>query len=92
MNWHKSHLGAYAAFLSTVVAIVALARCASTPERIQIPELPRKELARSVCIAELVLSVPPDAGVPTDPRHITDEDLDLVARLIEGVRKCREAE
>ena len=78
--------------LSPVLGVALLLRCASTPERLQLPELPREELARSVCIAELVLSVPPDAGVPTDPRHLTDEDLDLVARLVEGVRKCREAE
>ena len=78
--------------LTPAACVALILRCASTPERLQLPELPRKELARSVCITELVLSVPPDAGVPTDPRHLTDEDLDLVARLVEGVRKCREAE
>lgn len=75
--------------LSPVLCVALLLRCsASTPERLQLPELPRKELARSACITELVLSVPPDAGVPTDPRTLTNEDLELEARLVAGVRKC----
>ena len=91
----KETLTAWYSGLAAIVLLVSLSRCSASQERVGVTELVTPEVRRALvvnaCLTDLVLSVPPDAGLHTDPREITDEELELVARLVEGVAACRES-
>jgi hypothetical protein len=75
----RSRVATHAALLA--VLALPLASCLNAEQQ--------RAVNVSACVAELAATVPPDSSIPEDVRELTDEDLDLAARLVTGVNACR---
>lgn len=76
--------GAIAGLLAGVLfAVISLPGCASDQES-------RRALSVADCVARLAIELPL-RELPRHPAEITEDDLILVARVMEGVQSCKRA-